>query len=325
MLQYFLYKRENELWMADDPVMEVFLALTRFHRVLGLGGDEFVHLARPQPRRDEELKIFCRDASRFLGEILDESAGASRCPPPWSPSSSTGTCWASTTTAPTNSSCRRPFPPRTAWSWSIARRRHHLAPAGRPLRRRRHLDRPAGPPGPQRRWCSFPSYVFLRGVTTGCQPTPTPCSPSGPGATDDDQREVLEALAGRRAPTCCSPCSAASSPRASTTRARCCPRSWWSPPACPSVQHRTGAAQGVLPGDLRPRLLYAYLIPGLTRVVQAAGRLIRSDTDRGVIVLIGRRFQDSRYARYLPGSGPAVIRVDVVRRSGVRRQKFFDE
>ena len=45
---------------------------------------------------------------------------------------------------------------------------------------------------------------------------------------------------------------------------------------------------------------YAYLIPGLTRVVQAAGRLLRSDTDRGVITLIGRRFQDGRYSRYLP-------------------------
>ena len=30
---------------------------------------------------------------------------------------------------------------------------------------------------------------------------------------------------------------------------------------------------------------YAYLQPGMTRVVQAAGRLIRSETDRGVIAL----------------------------------------
>jgi DNA excision repair protein ERCC-2 len=45
---------------------------------------------------------------------------------------------------------------------------------------------------------------------------------------------------------------------------------------------------------------YAYLIPGMTRVVQAAGRLIRSDTDRGVITLVGRRFLDPRYARLLP-------------------------
>jgi len=45
---------------------------------------------------------------------------------------------------------------------------------------------------------------------------------------------------------------------------------------------------------------YAYLIPGLTRVVQAAGRLLRSDEDRGVIVVMGRRFLDPRYMRLLP-------------------------
>ena len=40
---------------------------------------------------------------------------------------------------------------------------------------------------------------------------------------------------------------------------------------------------------------YAYLQPGMTRVVQAAGRLIRSETDRGVIALICRRFVEEPY------------------------------
>lgn len=37
--------------------------------------------------------------------------------------------------------------------------------------------------------------------------------------------------------------------------------------------------------------LYASLVPGMTRVVQAAGRLIRRPEDRGVILLVGRRFR----------------------------------
>jgi DNA excision repair protein ERCC-2 len=45
---------------------------------------------------------------------------------------------------------------------------------------------------------------------------------------------------------------------------------------------------------------YAYLVPGLTRVVQAAGRLLRSEEDRGVIVVMGRRFLDAQYLRLLP-------------------------
>jgi len=45
---------------------------------------------------------------------------------------------------------------------------------------------------------------------------------------------------------------------------------------------------------------YAYLQPGMTRVIQAAGRLIRTETDRGVIALICGRFLEEAYAQRLP-------------------------
>jgi DNA excision repair protein ERCC-2 len=45
---------------------------------------------------------------------------------------------------------------------------------------------------------------------------------------------------------------------------------------------------------------HAYLYPGMTRVIQAAGRLIRSENDRGVIALICRRFLREPYAGLLP-------------------------
>ena len=45
---------------------------------------------------------------------------------------------------------------------------------------------------------------------------------------------------------------------------------------------------------------YAWLVPGMSRVVQAAGRIIRTETDVGAIVLIGRRFVQQRYASLLP-------------------------
>ncbi|PTX99708.1 ATP-dependent helicase [Verrucomicrobia bacterium LW23] len=44
----------------------------------------------------------------------------------------------------------------------------------------------------------------------------------------------------------------------------------------------------------------AYLFPGMTKVQQAAGRVIRSDTDRGVVVLIDSRFRESRYSELFP-------------------------
>ena len=45
---------------------------------------------------------------------------------------------------------------------------------------------------------------------------------------------------------------------------------------------------------------YAYVVPGMTRVVQSAGRLIRSESDTGVVVLACQRFLKEPYRRYLP-------------------------
>lgn len=45
---------------------------------------------------------------------------------------------------------------------------------------------------------------------------------------------------------------------------------------------------------------YAFLYPGLSRVVQAAGRIIRGPTERGIIVLFGERFAEPRYRHRLP-------------------------
>jgi DNA excision repair protein ERCC-2 len=45
---------------------------------------------------------------------------------------------------------------------------------------------------------------------------------------------------------------------------------------------------------------YAYLYPGMNKVVQAAGRVIRTPNDRGVILLLGERFAEPRYANLFP-------------------------
>jgi DNA excision repair protein ERCC-2 len=154
----------------------------------------------------------------------------------------------------------------------------------------------------------FPSYGFLAAVRDRLPPLSHTLLVQQPGSSDGEQRELLDALTGAGAHL---------------------------------VMAVLGGifAEGVdYPGDMLAQVIvvspglpqfnverellkhyfkevhghgfeYAYLIPGLTRVVQAAGRLIRSDTDRGVIALLCRRFQDRRYARLLPeewtGGDPA--------------------
>jgi DNA excision repair protein ERCC-2 len=47
---------------------------------------------------------------------------------------------------------------------------------------------------------------------------------------------------------------------------------------------------------------YAYLCPALSKVVQAAGRVIRSETDAGFALLIDDRFTEPRIRRLLSPS-----------------------
>ncbi|MDI4650059.1 ATP-dependent DNA helicase [Cohnella hashimotonis] len=59
-----------------------------------------------------------------------------------------------------------------------------------------------------------------------------------------------------------------------------------------------------------PGFDYAYVYPGMNKVLQAGGRLIRTESDRGVLVLIDDRYRRSPYRRLLPeewgadGGGP---------------------
>jgi DNA excision repair protein ERCC-2 len=45
---------------------------------------------------------------------------------------------------------------------------------------------------------------------------------------------------------------------------------------------------------------FAYLYPGMSRVIQSAGRVIRSPEDRGIIILVGERFTKPQYTDLFP-------------------------
>ena len=50
----------------------------------------------------------------------------------------------------------------------------------------------------------------------------------------------------------------------------------------------------------KPGFAYAYVYPGMNKVLQAAGRVIRTESDRGVVLLIDRRFSTELYETLLP-------------------------
>ena len=69
---------------------------------------------------------------------------------------------------------------------------------------------------------------------------------------------------------------------------------------------------------------YAYQYPGINRVFQAAGRVIRTEKDRGVILLIDQRYATHRYRSLFP-DGWAPIRVRNQEQFAEKLQKFWHQ
>jgi DNA excision repair protein ERCC-2 len=68
---------------------------------------------------------------------------------------------------------------------------------------------------------------------------------------------------------------------------------------------------------------YAYLYPGMNRVVQSAGRVIRSESDVGIIALVGRRFTYRNYTECLPSHWYTKSPSELVARDYQQRLQTF--
>lgn len=66
---------------------------------------------------------------------------------------------------------------------------------------------------------------------------------------------------------------------------------------------------------------YAYLYPGMNKVLQSAGRVIRTESDRGVILLLDDRFRAMRYREVFPRV--AAVSTGKCEKSGTRNTDFL--
>lgn len=66
---------------------------------------------------------------------------------------------------------------------------------------------------------------------------------------------------------------------------------------------------------------YAYRNPGMMKVIQAAGRIFRTSTDRGFVMLIGKRFITPYYNSVLPNDWNIEYPVDII----ARIQEFWNQ
>jgi len=70
---------------------------------------------------------------------------------------------------------------------------------------------------------------------------------------------------------------------------------------------------------------YAYTYPGINKVIQAVGRVIRTETDRGIAVLIDDRFSSRRYINLFPREWRRLNRLNELKHIDIELKDFWGD
>lgn len=70
---------------------------------------------------------------------------------------------------------------------------------------------------------------------------------------------------------------------------------------------------------------YAYVYPGMNKVLQAAGRVIRTSSDRGLVLLVDERFSQLRYRRLFPPEWRRSVTVKNAAGIAKRAKRFWEK
>ena len=90
----------------------------------------------------------------------------------------------------------------------------------------------------------------------------------------------------------------------------------------PQVNERQETLREHYQQTLGDGFAFAYRYPGMHKVLQAAGRVIRSETDTGAVLLLDTRYTENAYSRLLPAHYRP-IRVKSTREIAALGQEFW--
>ena len=257
-----------------------------------------MHLARRTDEGEEKVKIRCLDAARFVGAVLTESAGAVAMSATLEPFEFYRDLLGFDPSRSDELSLPSPFPEDNRLVLAITdvdtTYRHRAA----------HYDAVASWIGrlahPRHNVLAlFPSYRFLAAVADRIHCPHHRLLTQEPGSTDAVQRQFLEALA-RGEPHLVLAVLGGVFAEGVDYPGDMLSQVIVVSPGLPQYNAERELLKAYYQEAYGHGFAYAYLVPGLTRVVQAAGRIFRSESDRGVIALLCRRFLDLRYATLLP-------------------------
>ncbi|MEM7354376.1 MAG: helicase C-terminal domain-containing protein [Acidobacteriota bacterium] len=299
-VDYLEYRRETRTLTADDLFVELYFDFLKFLNALVLSDDAFSHYLERQDR-DYSFRILCKDPSRFLGNVINRCHSVFALSATLSPHEFYRDLLGFDPERTVPLRVANPFPVenRQVVVDSSVTTTYKERPANYPL----IADRLAGfaDAVPGNCLALFPSYAFLSEVASMLSTANKRVLVQNRTDGDTQRQDILDTLRGAifgdvlllavaggvfaegvdypgdvlKAVAVVGPC-------------------------LPAVTLEQQLLQTYYEERFDRGFEYAFVVPGMTRVVQAAGRLIRSAEDTGVIALFDKRFLWRTYRKHLP-------------------------
>jgi len=300
-IDYLEYQRETSSHRSEDPFVDLYFRLLRFLNALLVSTDEAFSHCVERSGHDRRLRIFCKDPSRFLGSIINRCHSVVALSATLSPHEFYRDLLGFDAERTDQISVGTPFPRenrqividtsvKTTWK----ERNDNYDPIADRLIK-------FGNAVPGNCLALFPSYAFLAEIATRMADSEKRIIVQERTDGERARQEILDtlrnvlsgevfllAVAGGvfaegvdypgemlKAVAVVSPC-------------------------LPGVSLEQNLLKTYYDERFERGFEYASVVPGMTRVVQAAGRLIRSPEDTGIIALLDQRFLRRPYKDHLP-------------------------
>lgn len=299
-VRYLSWKREMKLAPPEDPILDMHFAWQRFIAILNLFGPGFACVVECRGKL-LRLAIVCLDPARALGPVFRAASSTILFSGTLSPVDMTRRILGLEKERTRSITLPPPFPREHRKVMILPQVRTTFSAREKNFGTIAQLVAQMSDARNGNGLVLFPSYKFLEKVAEKLPPIRARLLVQRPNIAESERHQILNALAapppggvllfavlgGMYA-------EGVDYPGELLTAV------YIVSPALPQVSFERELLRRYYEQTEQAGFEYAYLQPGMTRVIQAAGRLIRNETDRGVIALLCQRFLQEPYVSRLP-------------------------
>jgi DNA excision repair protein ERCC-2 len=299
MVRYFLHKKTEHLSVPRDPFEAFYHEFNSFYSVLQLQGEEFSHLYDAE-NGAHVLKILCKDPSRFLGQRMQGfyatiAMSATLVPPEFFRD-----VLGFDRDATRLVSFPSPFPQENRKILVVPRFSTTYRLRGRFYERAARTVEEIVSTKKGNYFVFFPSFEYLQAVADYVSPPGFVVVRQERNMSERDRAEVLEGLTEGGRNHVILAVQGGIFAEGVDYPGEMLIGAIVVGPGLPRYDFEQELMREYFQERYGAGFEYAYLYPGMNRVVQSAGRVIRTESDRGIIALLGTRFARPEYYSLFP-------------------------